>query len=54
MRSFIGFDGLRKTLDCMPAAHGSGTAVVQDCVGRVVSRVDDRRVSFVAKGGDWL
>ena len=27
---FHGFDGLGKTLDCMPAAHGSGTSVVQD------------------------
>ena len=38
-----GFDGLSKTLDCMPAAHGSGTSVVQDCIGRIVLRVDDRR-----------
>ena len=38
-----GFDGLSKTLDCMPAAHGSGTCVVQDRIGRIVLRVDDRR-----------
>ena len=38
-----GFDGLSKTLDCMPAAHGSGTSVVQDRIGRIVLRVDDRR-----------
>ena len=38
-----GFDGLSKTLDCMPAAHGSGTSVVQDRIGRIVLRFDDRR-----------
>ena len=38
-----GFDGLSKTLDCMPAAHGSGTSVVQDRIGRVALRVDDWR-----------
>ena len=27
------FDGLSKTLDCVPAAHGSGTPVVQDRIG---------------------
>ena len=37
------FDGLSKTLGCMPAAHGSGTSVVQDRIGRIVLRVDDRR-----------
>ena len=30
------FDGLGKTLDCMPAAHGSGTSIVQDRIGRIV------------------
>ena len=38
-----GFDGLSKTLDCMPAVHGSGISVVQDRIGRIVLRVDDRR-----------
>ena len=37
------FDCLSKTLDCMPAAHGSGTSVVQDRIGWIVLRVDDRR-----------
>ena len=37
------FDGLSKTLDCMPAAHRSGTSIVQNRIGRVVLRVDDRR-----------
>ena len=40
---FHGFDGLSKTLDCMPAAHGSGTSIVQDRIGRIVLWVDDRR-----------
>ena len=30
-----GLDGLSKTLDCMPAAHGSGTSIVQNRIGRV-------------------
>ena len=30
-------------LDCVPAAHGSGTSVVQDRIGRIVLRVDDWR-----------
>ena len=30
-----GFDGLSKTLDCMPAAHGSGTSVVQNRIGDI-------------------
>ena len=38
-----GFDGLSKTLDCTPAAHGSGTTVVRDCIDWILSRVDDRR-----------
>ena len=37
------FDCLGKTLDCMPAAHRSGTSIVQNRIGRVVLRVDDRR-----------
>ena len=37
------FDCLGKTLDCMPAAHRSGTPIVQNRIGRVVLRVDDRR-----------
>ena len=37
------FDCLSKTLDCMPAAHGSGASVAQDRIGRIVLRVDDRR-----------
>ena len=36
------FDGLSKTLDCMPA-HRSGTSIVQHRIGRIVLRVDDRR-----------
>ena len=32
-----GFGGLSKTLDCMPAAHGSGTTVVQDRIGRLMT-----------------
>ena len=30
---FHGFDGLSKTLDCMPAAPWMGTSVVQDRIG---------------------
>ena len=30
------FDGLSKTLDCVPAAHRSGTSIVQNRLGRVV------------------
>ena len=30
------FDGLSKKLDCMPAAHRSGTSIVQNRIGRVV------------------
>ena len=37
------FDCLGKTLHCMPAAHRSGTSTVQNRIGRVVLRVDDRR-----------
>ena len=37
------FDCLGKTPDCMLAAHRSGTSVVQNRIGRVVLRVDDRR-----------
>ena len=37
------FDCLGKTLDCMPAAHRSGTSIVQNRIGRDVLRVDDRR-----------
>ena len=40
---FHGCDGLSKMLDCMPAAHGSGTSIVQDRIGRIALWVDDRR-----------
>ena len=45
------FDGLGKTLDCMPAAHGSGTSVVQGCIGRIVLWVDDRRHQLCCQKG---
>ena len=35
-----------KTLDCIAAAHGSGTPVVQDRICVFVLRVDDRRHQF--------
>ena len=49
-----GFDGLSKTLDCMPAAHGSGTSVVQDRIGRIVLRDDRRHQLLLPKGCDLL
>ena len=41
---------LSKTLGCTPAAHGSGTSVVQDRIGRIVLRVGfvAKRLCFVA------
>ena len=42
-RNVLFFDGLSKTLDCVPAAHGSGTSVVQDHIGQIVLRADDGR-----------